>query len=103
VSPNLTLADALASLQANADFVRLLEKPSFDVSLYKPQGHDPQSPHARDELYVVASGSGYFYCDGKSRAFRTGDAFFVPAGTAHHFADFSADFSTWVIFFGLRP
>ena len=75
----------------------------FDVSLYKPLGADSQSAHARDELYVVASGSGEFYCDGEALRFSAGDAFFVPARTEHRFVNFSADFATWVIFFGSRP
>jgi uncharacterized protein YjlB len=25
---------------------------------------------------------------------------FVPAGTTHRFEDFSADFATWVVFWG---
>jgi mannose-6-phosphate isomerase-like protein (cupin superfamily) len=81
----------------------LLDKPTFEVGLYKPERHDPQGAHARDELYVIARGSGDFACDGKTEKFQAGDAFFVPAGTAHRFMSFSADFSTWVIFFGPRP
>ena len=38
----------------------------FDVSLYKPEKIDPQTPHARDELYVIASGSGKFFCAGET-------------------------------------
>ena len=104
MTPNLTLADALAALsKADANSVRLLEKSSFDVRLYKPAEQDPQGPHVRDELYVIASGTGDFVYDGTPRRFGVGDAFFVPANIEHRFADFSADFSTWVIFFGPRP
>lgn len=104
MSQKLTLADAMAAVtSAGSTTARLLEKATFDVSLYKPEGHDPQGPHKRDELYVIASGSGELTCDGKTEPFRSGDVFFVPAGTAHRFENFSSDFSTWVVFFGPRP
>lgn len=100
----LTLSGALSALSdANATTARLLEHPTFDVSVYRPEGHDPQGPHQRDELYVIASGSGDFMCEGKIERFLTGDVFFVPAGATHRFENFSSDFSTWVIFFGPRP
>ena len=44
--------------ESKTDFLRVLEEDAFDVSLYKPDKTDPQTPHARDELYVIASGSG---------------------------------------------
>ena len=103
-SPKLTLVDAMTALsEAGNSSVRLLERPNFDVSVYRPEGLDLQGPHKRDELYVVASGSGEFTCDGWTEKFRSGDIFFVTAGAAHHFDNFSSDFSTWVIFFGPRP
>src|SRR5689334_2951849 len=61
---NLILADALNALsRANSVFARLVEKSTYDVSLYKPSGSDPQTPHKRDELYVIASGTGDFVCE----------------------------------------
>ncbi len=70
------------------------------VELYKPIGEDRQSPHTKDELYVVASGSGMFTLENSEFAFDTGDVIFVPAHAEHRFSSFSDDFSTWVIFFG---
>ena len=57
----------------------------------------------RDELYVIASGSGKFVCAGETQAFATGDVLFVAAGVEHRFLDFTDDFAVWVIFFGARP
>lgn len=100
----LSIAEAQATLAAaSGDFVRLLERPSCDVSLYRPVGVDPQKPHLRDELYVIASGSGRFTCEAQTDAFGPGDVFFVPAGADHQFVSFSDDFATWVIFLGPRP
>ena len=36
--------------ESKTDFLRVLEEDAFDVSLYKPDKTDPQTPHARDEL-----------------------------------------------------
>lgn len=73
---------------------------SLEVELYAPRGHDPQTPHARDEIYVVVAGHGRFFCDGETRDFAPGELLFVPAGMAHRFLDFSDDFATWVLFYG---
>ena len=73
---------------------------SMSVELYVPVGTDPQQPHERDEVYFVMSGSGDFVLDGERSRFGAGDALFVPAGAPHRFENFSADFSTWVVFYG---
>ena len=100
----LTARDALQRLaETKTDFARLIEKEIFDVNLYKPEKIDPQTPHARDELYVIASGSGQFFSAGETTAVATGDVLFVAAGVEHRFENFTDDFSTWVVFFGRRP
>jgi len=97
----LTLREALARLaETESDYMRLMEKPKFDLGLYQPIAIDPQTPHARDELYIVAAGTGQFVCADETRSFGPGDVFFVAAGTEHRFVDFSSDFATWVIFLG---
>jgi mannose-6-phosphate isomerase-like protein (cupin superfamily) len=96
-----SIAEAIdRHLTSNTDYTRLIEKPAFDVGFYRPIRYDKQTPHSRDELYVVAEGSGTFVCGGETTPFKEGDLFFVPAGVAHCFKDFSYDFATWVIFFG---
>ena len=75
---------------------------SMSVELYVPAGTDPQQPHDRDEVYFVMSGDGDFVVDGERMRFGAGDALFVPAGAEHRFENFSADFSTWVVFYGPR-
>lgn len=73
---------------------------SLVVELYTPAGHDPQKPHARDEAYFVARGSGFFFDGEKEHAVEAGSFLFVPAGQAHRFENFSADFAVWVVFYG---
>jgi hypothetical protein len=81
-------------------FALAFARGSMSVEVYAPLGHDPQSPHSQDELYIVHTGYGEFVCGDERVSFRAGDVLFVPAGTAHRFDTFSADFSTWVIFYG---
>lgn len=86
--------------QSKGLFVELFKHGSLVVEFYKPQKIDNQKPHNRDEVYVVASGTGVFNNAGRRIKFKTGDFLFVPAGTEHRFEKFSADFSTWVFFYG---
>lgn len=70
------------------------------AEMYTPVGTDPQTPHERDEVYVVARGSGLFF-NGKDRSeVRPGSFIFVPAGQEHRFESFSPDFAVWVFFYG---
>lgn len=78
----------------------VFEHGSLLVKLYAPQGTDAQVPHTRDELYVVAQGSGIFLNGDTRHAFKTGDTLFVPAGIPHRFESFSDDFAVWVMFYG---
>ena len=73
---------------------------SLEVELYTPHGHDPQKPHGRDEVYLVARGEGLFF-DGQSRHdVSPGSFIFVAAGQEHRFEDFTDDFAVWVFFYG---
>jgi mannose-6-phosphate isomerase-like protein (cupin superfamily) len=110
----ITLDDALALLPT-ADGKRsaaVFEHGTLQVKLYAPRGSDPQSPHTRDELYVVARGAGWFVTEeltgersgelSRERRHRFGahDVLFAPAGTRHRFENFSDDLAVWVIFYG---
>ncbi len=81
-------------------FAVLMAHGSMKLEFYAPRGHDPQQPHAQDELYIVHSGHGEFVCGDQRHRFAAGDAFFVPAGQLHRFENFSSDFATWVVFWG---
>ena len=77
-----------------------LARGSMTVELYRPQGTDRQPPHSRDELYIIRSGSALFNRDGQQAEVAAGDTIFVPAAMEHRFEQFSADFDSWVIFWG---
>lgn len=97
----LTPAAALAALTTtDKPFIELFRHGTLAVEFYKPEGVDRQTPHSRDEVYVVVSGSGTFVSCGTRRPFGAGEVLFVAAGVEHRFEDFSADFATWVFFYG---
>jgi mannose-6-phosphate isomerase-like protein (cupin superfamily) len=97
----ISLAAATQQLSdAGQRFVELFQHGSLSIELYRPVGQDLQQPHRRDELYVIASGSGIFLHGEVRMDFVVGDVLFVPAGIVHRFEVFSEDFSTWVFFYG---
>jgi mannose-6-phosphate isomerase-like protein (cupin superfamily) len=80
--------------------VPVLAHGSLLVEYYAPRGKDTQTPHTRDEVYVVIRGSGWFVNDAERHRFQAHDVLFVPAGVAHRFEDFTDDFAVWVMFYG---
>lgn len=98
---HLPLDFAVEKLTAHdGPFITLMRDGNMSVELYAPERVDLQTPHDQDELYVVVSGSGQFYNDGRRHDFGPGDVLFVPAGKVHRFENFTPDFKTWVIFYG---
>ncbi|MCW3477810.1 cupin domain-containing protein [Limobrevibacterium gyesilva] len=89
-----------APLEPGRASSRLLTHGSLELRFYAPKGRDDQTPHSRDEVYVVASGRGWFRRGEERVPFGPGDALFVAAGVVHRFEDFSDDFATWVMFYG---
>ena len=98
---HFTLEKALKQLgNGNETAEVLFSHGSVLVEIYKPDKIDTQSPHKRDELYVISSGSGEFINGDLQHDVNVGDVLFVPAGVVHRFINFSDDFSTWVFFYG---
>lgn len=73
---------------------------TMSVGYYAPLGHDPQQPHARDEIYIIHAGSAEILIAQQRHACTPGDLFFVAAGVEHRFENLSADFAAWVVFWG---
>lgn len=101
--PRFAFAAAAAALvppEPGRRSARIFEHGSLEIRWYAPRGSDPQGPHTRDEVYVIVSGRGTFFRDGRRAPFGPGDLLFVPAGAEHRFEDFSDDLAAWVIFYG---
>ena len=97
----VTTAAALRGLDTADDRVaELFRHGTLHVKLYAPRGVDDQTPHSRDEAYVVLRGEGEFVSDTGRKKFGAGDFIFAPAGAPHHFENFSDDFAVWVFFYG---
>lgn len=97
----VSLAEATQKLsQHHESFLLLFKNSTLDLELYKPHLVDKQTPHDRDEVYLIASGEAVFELEEKTTTVKTGDFLFVPAYAPHKFVEFSEDFSTWVLFFG---
>ncbi len=98
----ITAEEALSRLPgpAGARFASLFRHGTLEVEVYAPRGSDPQTPHTRDEVYVVIAGRGWFVNGSARMRFQPGDFLFVPAGVDHHFEEFTDDLAAWVFFYG---
>jgi mannose-6-phosphate isomerase-like protein (cupin superfamily) len=106
----ITLDEALALLPTpdGKRSAAVFEHGTLQVKLYAPRGSDPQAPHTRDEVYVVARGEGWFVIgernaelsEERRHRFGANDVLFAKAGTRHRFENFSDDLAVWVLFYG---
>ena len=72
-------------------FITGMAHGTMSVELYKP-----------DEIYVILRGAGTFFINGERMNFKENDVLFVPAGIKHRFENFTDDFMTWVVFYGVK-
>lgn len=99
----VSLLEAIEQLKQEVDkpFTVLMKHGTMSVEYFAPKKIDSQSPHRQDELYVIVRGHGQFYRDGEILECKAGDVLFVPAGMEHRFENFTDDFATWVVFYGV--
>lgn len=101
----VTIEEGLARLPTpeGKRFTTVFAHGTLLVEVYAPRGRDQQQPHARDEVYVVARGSGEFvsgYAEAERVAFGPNDFLFAAAGVPHRFENFTEDLAVWVLFYG---
>ncbi|MEW6421172.1 MAG: cupin domain-containing protein [Deinococcota bacterium] len=99
MTDGVTLKEARACTPVPG-IAEVFRRGSLRVELYCPRGHDPQIPHAQDELYVIVNGAGTYLCAGERRTFGPGDLLFASAGAEHRFEVFTGDLEVWVMFYG---
>lgn len=80
-------------------FLGVFSLGNFELEFFAPRGKDYQTPHEKDEIYLIITGEGDFVKAGERMKFKAGDAIYVEAGIEHRFENFSEDFATWVVFF----
>jgi len=96
---SISYEEAKGKLKMNdSDLIKLSQYGNLTFDIYKPKGVDKQLLHDKDEIYMVISGKGTLNCDQKRTNCNQGDIVFVPAGTEHHFENFSSDFCAWAVF-----
>ena len=78
----------------------VFEHGTLTVKLYAPRGTDPQTPHSRDEAYIVINGRGTFVHGERREPFEPNDFLFASAGHPHRFEDFTDDLLVWVLYYG---
>src|ERR1700681_288560 len=84
--------DAVSKVREGLPSAFIFEHGTLQVKMYRPAAKDLQKPHTRDEIYIIARGSGWFVNGAERRRFQTGDMLFVPAGVEHRFDEFSEHF-----------
>ncbi len=86
--------------KTNERFVQVIQDGNMKVEYFSPKHLDRQSPHSKDELYIIISGNSEFLREEEIINCTAGDVLFVPAKMEHRFMNFSEDFATWVVFYG---
>lgn len=96
------IANALAAVPTpeGERYAEIYKRGTLGLEIYSPRQIDPQHPHGQDELYIVVQGEGDFLLEDERVRFAAGDALFAPAGSIHHFENFSDDLAVWVVFYG---
>lgn len=97
-----TIAEAMSQLPTpdGKRSITVFEHGTLLVKVYAPRGNDPQTPHTRDEVYIVVEGRGTFVYNDARHPFGPGDFLFAQAGIPHRFEDFTDALVLWAMFYG---
>lgn len=79
--------------------------PTLETGLYRlaRNAEDLQSPHNRDEVYVVIEGAARVRIGETEQSIKPGDTIFVSAGTVHRFIAIDEDLLLVVFFSAADP
>ncbi len=98
-----TLASLLEqSRLADQHAVRFHEGPNWAAGILhlQPGQRDPQTPHDRDELYLVLRGQGVLRIGQDRHPVAPGDFWLVPAGTEDRFEDYHHEMVVFYVLVG---
>ena len=96
----VSLAEALALPRTPGRSTEILIDGEMEIRFAAKPTNGPQTPHLRDEFYVVARGHGRYRCEDRVSDVGPGDLCFAAAHAPHGFEDISEDFCVWVMFYG---
>ena len=77
---------------------QVLNSVGLEARWYRPPTPDPQTPHDRDEVYIVVVGRGDFVREHERVTFSPGDLLFAAKGESHRFENHTPDTAVWVLF-----
>jgi mannose-6-phosphate isomerase-like protein (cupin superfamily) len=81
-------------------YLEFLRAETMSAGLYvlPAGGHDGQSPHQQDEVYVVVRGLACVTIGDDTHEVGAGTTIYVPAGVPHRFHDIADDLHVLVVF-----
>ncbi len=90
----------IAGEQRRQLYHEFLRVPSLSMGVYRLGAgtHDPQKPHAEDEVYYVGEGRASLRVGSEDRTVGPGSLVFVKAGVEHRFHDIMEDLVLLVFF-----
>jgi mannose-6-phosphate isomerase-like protein (cupin superfamily) len=94
------LAAALALAQTSERSPEIFRDGDLEIRFAAKLPDGLHAPHPRDEVYIVAAGSGHYRFEDSAVPVGAGDLLFAAAHVPHGFEQMSSDFSVWVIFYG---
>lgn len=98
--PPVTLAAARALPITPGRSAEVFVDGDLEIRFAGRPTNGPQTPHLRDEIYVVTSGTARYRVEDKVTDVAPGDLLFCAAHTPHGFEGNSEDFTVWVMFYG---
>ena len=98
--PPVSLAAARALPRTPGRSAEVFVDGDLEVRFAARPTDGPQVPHAKDEIYVVASGTALYRVEINVTEVGPGDVLFCAARVPHGFENNSDDFSVWVLFYG---
>ncbi len=91
--------------QENRRYLEFIDVSTLSMGLYAlaAGSQDKQSPHAEDEVYIIAEGKAVLDVEGEHFPATKGSIFFVKARAKHHFHDIEEDLKALVLFSKKKP
>ena len=94
------LPAALALAQTSGRSAEIFRDGDLEIRFAVKLPDGLHAPHPRDEVYIVAAGSGHYRFEDRVMPVGAGDLLFAAAHVPHGFENMSIDFCAWVIFYG---